>query len=191
MPDHPLGKWGWSGHPEPFTGWPKPENPRSNPSTRSYFHPQLPKFNQISTKLRTRSIKGNYNLKEITKIINLGNYNITLRFLKQNKKRFKGEKEKMTRERYLDFLWFLRAWVMSRLFFEKIIVYLLKLTMFFNSNTKVLIFAIHLHKVLIFFQLDQYYPKILILPLIFIFLFIFFINKKKKKKNKFGNAKNG
>jgi hypothetical protein len=44
----------------------------------------------------------------------------------------------------------------------------------FNLNTKVSIFAIHPHKVLIFFQFNQYYPKIFILPI----FFLFFINKE-------------
>jgi hypothetical protein len=49
-----------------------------------------------------------------------------------------------------------------------------KLTTLFNSNIKVSIFAIHTHKVLIFFIFDQYYFKIPILSLFFI---------KNKEKN--------
>jgi hypothetical protein len=60
----------------------------------------------------------------------------------------------------------------SCFFLEKLQFILSKLIVFFNSKIKVLIFTIHLHKVLIFFfQFYQYYPKIPILP-------IFFINKK-------------
>jgi hypothetical protein len=51
--------------------------------------------------------------------------------------------------------------------YEKIIVYSPKLTTFFNSNTKISIFAIHPPKVPNFLKFDKLYQKLSILPLIF------------------------
>jgi hypothetical protein len=56
-----------------------------------------------------------------------------------------------------------------------------KLTMFFNSNTKVLIFAIHPHKISIYFNSTNIISKFTYCP----YFLLFIINKK----NKFGGAK--
>ena len=55
----------------------------------------------------------------------------------------------------------------------KIIVYLAKLTVYFNSNIKVSIFAIHLHKVAFFFSIRPILSQNSHIAPIF-----FFINKK-------------